>query len=275
MFGSNGILTSAAQTFGKTEVITPYVLPAVLAIVGIFIVAIIIITIIQLQQSYPARFLKGPVDLFKPNTPVIIDREGTQKNMGGSYTLSYYLKVDAVPDMRSSATPLMTWAGIWNTGYNAANEQLVWTFAETKDSAASGSEGPEIVTLPQVALQRWNQITMTFEGRTVDLYVNGVLTKSATLHNLPQTARSSITLVPGGVLGQIAYVQLWPRRLTVSETKGNYTDTSDSQGRPYLGPAYLQTLNSINLPNLFCPSGDCTGTQVIATASQNWEFPYA
>jgi len=259
------------QQFGST---TSYIVPAVLAIVGIFIVAIIIIVIVQIQQSYPARFLKGPVDLFKPGSPVIVDRDGTQKNMGGSYTLSYYLKVDAVPDMRSAATPLMTWAGIWSTGYNAANEQLVWTFAETKDSDG-GVQGPESVTLPKVALQRWNQITMTFEVRTLDLYVNGVLTKSATLHNLPQTARSSITLVPEGVLGQIASVQLWPRRLTVSETQANYPDTSDSQGRPYLGPAYFQTLNEINLPNLFCPSGDCTGTQVIANPSQNWEFPYA
>jgi hypothetical protein len=257
------------------EVVTPYLIPGVLAIVGIFIVAIIIITIVQLQQSYPAKTLKGPVDLYKPNTPVIVDREATLKNMGGTYTLAYYLKVDAVPDMRSMATPLMTWAGVWNTGYNAANESLIWTFAETKSSASSGSEGPETVTLPKVALQRWNQITMTFEGRTLDLYVNGVLTKSAILHNMPQVARSSITLVPGGIIGQIAYVQLWPRRLTVADTQANYTDTSDSQGRPYLGPAYFQALETISLPNLFCPSGNCDSTPVTATPSQTWEFPYA
>jgi len=271
-FGS--LTTGITKQFGTSPIVSSYVLPAILGIVGLFIVVIVIVTIIQLQQSYPVKQLTGPVDLFKPNTPVLIDRDTTLKNMGGSYTLSYYLKVDAVPDMRSAATPLMTWAGIWNTGYNPASEQLIWTFAETQDSSVDVSESGKVV-LPAVPLQRWTQITMTFEGRTVDLYVNGVLTKSSTLHNLPKSGTSSITLIAGNLIGQIAYVQLWPRRLSVSEAQANYTDTSDSQGRPYLGPAYFQTLNAINLPNLFCPSGDCSGTQVTASPSQNWEFPYA
>jgi hypothetical protein len=76
-------------------------------------------------------------------------------------------------------------------------------------------------------------------------------------------------------MGKVAWVQLWPRRLTVSETANNYTDTSDSQGRPYLGPNMFQSLLDVKLPNLFCPSGNCFGATPVANPSQVWEFPYA
>jgi hypothetical protein len=109
----------------------------------------------------------------------------------------------------------------------------------------------------------------------VDLYVNGKLVKSEILNAMPPLANSSITVVPGGIMGETAFIQLWSRRLTVSEIDANFTDTSDSQGRPYLGPAFFDALNTMAVPNLFCPSGDCGGATPTATPSQSWEFPYA
>jgi hypothetical protein len=171
--------------------------------------------------------------------------------------------------MRSAATPLFTWPGIWNLGYNAAQEELVWSFGQTSDTRT-----PIRVTLPQVPLQRWTQITMTLEGRTVDLYVNGALVKSDILDSMPPRANASITIVPEGIMGETAYIQLWARRLTVSDIGANFIDTSDSQGRPYLGPAFFEALNTISVPNLFCSNDDC-GAAPTATPSQSWEFPYA
>ena len=205
---------------------------------------------------------------------MIVDRDTSVKNMAGTYTLAFYIKIDAVPDMRAGATPLMTWNSIWDLAYNPAQEQLIWTFKQTSTST-SNLVVPEPVTLGNVPPQKWTQIVIGFEGRSVDLYVDGTLAQSVTLNNMPPSAASSITLVPGGLMGQVAYVQLWPRRLTVSETANNYTDTSDSQGRPFLGPSILRTLGDIKLPNLFCPSGNCTGAKPVATPSQVWEFPYA
>ena len=75
-------------------------------------------------------------------------------------------------------------------------------------------------------------------------------------------------------MGQLAYVQLWSRRLRIPEAAANYTDTCDSQGRPYLGPEFVTALQNVSLPNLFCPGGDC-GSTPKASASQKWEFPYA
>ena len=261
------------KPFGPSILSNGYMLPAILAIVGIVLIVLIVITVIQLTQGRPTYQLLGPVDLYNPPSVVLVDRDTTLKNMAATYTLSFYLKLDAVPDMRVSSTPLLTWGGVWNLGYNPALEQLQWSFGQTPNGTPDIR--PDVVTVPSVPLQRWTQVTLTFEGRSVDLYVNGQLITSTTLRNLPAVAKTSVTIVGGGIIGQIAYIQVWPRRLTVREAADNYTDTCDSQGRPYLGPELLKTIGAISLPNLFCPSGDCSGTPVTAKQSQVWEFAYA
>ena len=228
----------------------------------------LVFVVVQARKQLPATFVKGPIDLFAPKSPLVVDRAATKRDMAGTYTLAFYLRVDAVPDMRTEATPLLTWPGIWNLNYNAAQEELQWIVKQTRGT-------DEKMVLKGVPLQKWTQIAIAFEGRTFDLYVAGKLVKSHTLNNLPPSAVSSITIVPGGVLGQIAYVQLWPRRLTVSEAGGNFIDTSDSQGRPFLGPDFFSTLTDVKLPNLFCPGGNCAGLIPTANPSQTWEFPYA
>jgi hypothetical protein len=269
-FGS--LTESAKTTFGAST--GSYVLPIIAATIGIALIVLVIMVVVQIRKISPSQVVKGPLDLFTPKPPVVIDRTTAKSSMNGTYTLAFYLRVDAVPDMRTSATPLFTWPGVWDLNYNAAKEELQWIIKETYDGQ-SGTLKPDAMTLPNVPLQRWTQVTIAFEGRTFDLYVNGKLIKSHTLNNVPPSANSSITIVPGGIMGQLAYVQLWGRRLTVRETESNYIDTSDSQGRPFLGPDLMNMLSTVQVPNLFCPSGSCTGAQPTATPSQTWEFPYA
>jgi hypothetical protein len=268
-----GAVSDSAASFGAAAG-TTYLLPIIGGIVGLALIALIVFIVIQASASKPKKLVKGPIDLFQPKSPVIIDRPTTSTQMKGSYTFSFYINIDAVPDMRAAATPLMTWAGIWDLGYNAATEQLIWQFAQTQDGGGAWVF-PEPVTIDGVPMQRWIQVAITFEGRTADMYVNGNLVTSTTLRNLPPSAVSSITLVPAGIMGKLAYGQLWPRRLTVSEIANNYTDTSDSQGRPALGPDLLAPLKSLSVPNLFCPSGSCDSSTPTASPSQTWEFPYA
>jgi hypothetical protein len=261
-----GALTESAKTtFGSSTALSSYMIPAIAIIIGLGIIIMLVYVVIESRKKLPATFVKGPIDLYAPKSPLVIDRASTKMHMGGTYTLSFYLRLDAVPDMRLEATPLLTWPGIWNLNYNAAHEELQWLVRQTNGE-------PEKMPLKVVPLQKWTQITIAFEGRTFDLYVNGTLVKSHTLNNLPPSAASSITIVSGNILGQIACVQLWSRRLTVSEVGANYVDTSDSQGRPFLGPDFVDTLK---LPNLFCPGGVCEGAAPTACPSQTWEFPYA
>lgn len=255
-----GAITTTGGTLGMGS---SYLAPILGGIAAVAIVAIIVFAVIQMNTGKPAAFTKGPIDLFQPTSPVLVSRTDTQKSMKASYTLAFYLRVDAVPDMRTSAVPLLTWPGVWNLGYNPAQEQLVWSFYQTAE------KGTDTVTVTGVTLQRWNQIVMTVEGRSVDMYVNGILVTSTLLNNLPPSAAASITVVPGEARGSIAYVQAWPRRFAIGDVGANYTDTSDSQGRPLVSASLMPKFPAI--PGLSTAGGE---TQPLANKSQTWEFPY-
>ena len=252
-----------------------YLLPAIAGFVGIVLIVMVIYVIIQSRESHPKMEVLGPIDLFQPKTPVVVDRTNVRANMMNTYTLSFYIRLDAVPDMRTSAVPVFTWPGIWAMNYNPAQQELVWNFTQSKDSPDDTVQSEQTIHLQNVPLQKWTQVTLTSEGRSLDFYVDGKLQDSALLKNLPPSGNPSITIVPNGVMGQTAYIQVWPRRLTVTEIGNNYTDTSDSQGRPFLGPELVNIIKATSLPNVFCPSGDCAPSKPEATHAQKWEFPYA
>lgn len=266
-----GGVESTKSAFGAAAN-TPYIMPVFIGI-GV-IVLVIIITYIVIQYSYqnPRMLKKGPVDLWAPGSNTFVSRNDTAKSMKGTWTLSFYVRFDAVPDMRT-ATPFLVWSGNWALDYNPAQEQLVWRVAPAPDGSYAAST--QNIPIPNVPLQRWTQVMLVAEGRSLDAFINGQLVKADQLTNLPQGGAGSITIAPNNIMGQAAYIQLWPRRLTASEIASNYADTSDSQGRPLLGPAILQTIKGISMPNIFCPSGNCTGTSPSAQPSQTWEFPYA
>lgn len=272
-----GSVTDAGRGFAETSGIS-FILPILSALVAVALIAMVVFVAIQMNANRPSSELKGPIMLFDPKTPVIVDRPTVKKALQSSYTLSMYLKLDAVPDMRLAGTPLLKWPKAWNVTYNAAKEQIEWEFFETGDTNGAVMSA-RIVHVPHITLQKWNQVAITFEGRTADIYCNGELITSTTLDNVPPMSSSSITIVPTNVMGQIAYVQTWPRRFTMGEIATNYTDTSDSQGRPYLGPEFLKMLESVSIPNLFnpnitCQSGNCDENMPRASQAQKWEFPY-
>ena len=262
-FGTTS-LASAGALLGSGATATAYSAPLMGVVIALGLIALIVYIVVLYGSVRPTTSIQGPVDLFKPQSPVIVNRDTTERLMKSSYSLAFYVRMDAVPDMRTDAIPLMTWPSAWRLGYNPAHEELVLTASPTNVSR-----------VPGVTLQKWIQITMTFEGRTMDFYINGKLVQTYSLDFVPGGGdSSSITLVPGGIMGQIAFVQVWPRRLRIADVAANYTDTCDSQGRPYLGAEFVIALQSISIPTLFCPSGDCSGGPK-ATPSQQWEFPYA
>jgi len=274
-----GAFSGASNSFASfgSESGASYVLPIIVAIIVIALITIVVFVAIRVAATRPKMTLVGPVDLFKPPNPVAVGRGQTRSLMNASYTLAFYVNLAAVPDMRQGATPLLTWPGVWNLQYNAAKEEADWLFYETVDnnSGAAAANPVATVSVPSVPLQRWTQLVITVAGRTVDFYVNGTLILSKLLDNVTPSSNSSITIVPSGVMGQLAYVQVWPRRLMVSEVAANYTDTSDSQGRPYFGPDFLKAITNIKTPNIFCSSGNCDSKAAFANESQMWDFPYA
>lgn len=247
-----------------------YMMPVLLGFVGLLMVLMIIYIVVQTYKGRPTTTLTGPLDLWAPHSPVIVDRITVRNQMQASYTISVFLKLDVVPDMRSAATPLLTLPGVWALNYDPANESL---HLKTQETA---STTPQTVRIPGFPMQRWNQLVISLEGRSMDFYINGSLATSAQLENVPPSGSASVTVVPATVMGSAALAQVWPRRLTMSEVTANYASTADSQGRPFLGSSLLAPLQNMpKIPNLFCPGGDCQTATPTASASQTWEFPYA
>jgi hypothetical protein len=261
---------TVASNLGSGLGNTQYMMPILLGFVGLLMVLMIIYIVVQTYKGRPSTTLTGPLDLWAPSSPVVVDRTTVRKQMAASYTMSVFLKLDVAPDMRSAATPLLTLPDVWNLRYDPAHESLVLHLQETAVST------PQKIQIPGFPMQRWNQLVLTLEGRSIDIYINGTLATSAQLENVPPSGNASVTVVPGNMMGSAALAQVWPRRLTVSEVVANYASTADSQGRPFMGASLLAPLKNIsNIPNLFCPGGNCQTAAPTAGASQTWEFPYA
>ena len=121
---------------------------------------------------------------------------------------------------------------------------------------------PDAITnidIDNFMIAKWNELTITVEGRTVDVYLNGVIAKSTLLENLP-------ILNPAGVLletspdfsGQAGMFQAWPRRLTEGEIASKYKRNTDTRGKPLIpdsGTNFWQIFK--NLRDSMCKLGFC------------------
>lgn len=121
---------------------------------------------------------------------------------------------------------------------------------------------PDAITnidIDNFMIARWNQLVVTVEGRTVDVYVNGALAKSTILDNLP-------ILNPAGLLletspdfsGQAGLFQAWPYRLKESEIATNYKRNTDTRGKPLIPDSSYSFLQMFkDLGDSICKKGFC------------------
>ena len=121
---------------------------------------------------------------------------------------------------------------------------------------------PDTITnidIDNFMVSRWNELAITVEGRTVDVYLNGVIAKSTLLDNLP-------ILNPVGLLletspdfsGQAGLFQAWPNRRTESEIARNYQRNTDTRGKPLIPDSmygFFQMFTDFR--ESFCKLGFC------------------
>ena len=113
------------------------------------------------------------------------------------------------------------------------------------------------VTIPTIKSRRWHQILVTIDGRTADIYQNGVLIKSVPLPNVI-SARPGTPYVNmnSDMYTRVALVQAWPSRLKEVDIINNYRLNTDGQGVP----RFPASTNVFGIPNLnFCVGSFCVG----------------
>jgi len=134
---------------------------------------------------------------------------------------------------------------------------------------------PPYVELENILNDRWNQITITLEGRSIDIYLNGKHTISLQMENVS-------TSIPTGVFletspdfwGQAGFMQAWPRRLTESEIWNNYRRNTDERGKPHIPDQVVYTNIWAEMRALICRTGMCPdfGPQVGGLEYIDYEY---
>jgi hypothetical protein len=110
-------------------------------------------------------------------------------------------------------------------------------------------------------VNRWNQILISMEGRTADIYINGILIKSIGLQNVVKSkpGKPRINMNPE-MYADVAFVQTWPQRLKEPDIIANYKWNTNVQGIPPL-PIFFDQI--LTFPT--CIGNNCTDSVVTST----------
>jgi hypothetical protein len=116
---------------------------------------------------------------------------------------------------------------------NSISAQLT---VRTKNSTGSDLESNvETIPLPPLPLQKWILVTITKEGRQVNVLYNDSIVSSSKTHNMIDTASVSGDVVSGGAAGLsgvIGLLRMLPNKTSVTDVTTYYNKTSDTRGAP-------------------------------------------
>jgi hypothetical protein len=180
----------------------------------------------------------------------LFDAVQLNKNLGNNFTLSGFFYMDEVNAERIPIAgpagdyrfkPLVYVLGVGTITVDPLHQKARVSVQPLTDPTVRKVDAPVNIDIDNFLVARWNQLTVTLEGRSVDVYLNGSLVKSALLDNVP-------TLKPVGVLletipdfsGQAGLFQAWPRRLTGGEVMLNYKRNVDLRGKPAIPDGGLE-----------------------------------
>lgn len=116
------------------------------------------------------------------------------------------------------------WIYIDDWSYNYGSEKVIFTKGDSPKVSLGANENDLSVSmkldggshtficgLPDVPLQRWTNIIITLNGRSMDLYLNGKLTRTCLLKAVPKIdTTSNLLLTPdGGFSGYTTNFKYW------------------------------------------------------------------
>jgi len=82
----------------------------------------------------------------------------------------------------------------------------------------------ESCNIDNIPLQKWVNLAVVLDNRTVDIYIDGRLERSCVLKGVPRMNRQDIKFVPdGGFYGQISKFRYFNRPITPDEAHSIYT----------------------------------------------------
>jgi len=193
----------------------------------------------------------------------LLDEGETADFLTETFTFSFFISIDNATielvkgqELKGDQRPhqnLISIPGAFNVSIDPLHETMRLNFITYKSE-------PYEVIIPTIKARRWHQMTICVEGRTVDLYQDGLLLKSVALPNVI-SARPGKPMVymNSNMYARLAFVQSWPKRLKEPEVSNNYVWHIDREGRPPIPTVEMGSFGSFlvfSVPN-FCQDGSC------------------
>jgi hypothetical protein len=155
----------------------------------------------------------------------------------------------------------------------------------------------ETFILPPVDVQKWTYITVSREGRRIDVYYNNrIVLSTKTQYYFRTEPVATITSGSKGLEGQLILANVYNYRLSTKDVSEKYAQYADTRGQPYFSdsanpmslsdlggiiPLYGSTMFSSALSYIptinLCPSEGCFNAPAIRPANPlySWSSSYA
>ena len=219
------------------------------------------------------------------STVTVFNQDQINNSLGNNFTLSFFVYMEDVnrenipiggPKGDFRFKPFLYILGVGDVLLDPIHQVAR---IRIKPLAASGIRSPEgtvNLEIDNFMMARWNQVTITMEGRSVDVYLNGALATSTLLENLP-------ILNPVGVLletspdfsGQAGLFQAWPSRQTEHQVVRNYKRNTDTRGKPLIPDKPFQMTDAWKeFKKTLCSVGLC-GFRVDVGGLEYVDYEYA
>lgn len=120
--------------------------------------------------------------------------------------------------------------------------EILYDITGTSDNPSDldcTTAGPEDITIENINIQKWVNMIVTFNNRTLDVYINGKLVKSKPFDNIIVSGSTSgISITPnGGFGGFVSKTQYFPHFITPAKAwsiyRGGFGDMLESALNKY------------------------------------------
>jgi hypothetical protein len=272
LFGSNNRNVGRNSSTGAGLKLTT---PTIIILVVAAIVIIGVLLYFYFRKKSHEVTVMGPYQLKgvsntsqQSSQETLMDSSQLSTSMGNNFTFSMFLYMNdtnaeripiAGPAGDFRFKPLVYILGVGTITADPIHQKARVTLQPLTDRAVKKVDAPVEIVLDEFLVARWNQLTFSVEGRSVDVYLNGVLIKSALMENVPVLAPVGLLLetIPD-FTGQAGLFQAWPRRLTGQEVLLNYKRNVDLRGKPAIPEPIINWRDVVkNFKVNLCKVGIC------------------
>ena len=249
------------------------------AVIALIIIAIVVITIIIIKRK--KTYTDTVPDSISINTrTILMNSDDSSKqivNTSGSTILGLFnfQFANRTQTLNNKYISILGINSSWNLEILRHPTKTDITTARLRVTTLSGNGvKDEVISLPDIPLQKWVMIGILRDGRRFDVMYDGVIVSSQRVQNYPHSTPSPLTVGNSNIVGNVVHVIVYPERLNSNNVNRVYTSLVDTNGAPKksITELILPGKISMSFPSL---SGVFSVDKTPSDNLKAWSTPYA